>query len=198
MNDAQKNLFVQRLMFDPVSYIHPQRFQLPAYLALPRQRAIINQWLLQQYSLAVETSEMIKLSKQTQLLLQHWSQLPQIAFLLACQRLRAELARGGLLFKLPAWAKQFALLPLRDSAASGLSIKLSTVKIMAVGLSELLSWENDLPLWLRQRLLLLFSTESETLVHTASYVSASPDLALFLLAAQHAKSYYDPSFTTIA
>lgn len=203
MNSATKKKkpsVLHHLMLNPASYIHRQRLQLSVSSFNPQQQAVINRILLKRYALNVETVEINKLNKPTQWLVQYWYQLPQITFLIACQRLRAELARGGLLLKLPNWARQFALLPLRDSNAQKSSRHLSINKISAMGLSELLSWEAHLPCWLTQRLLLLIPGESETFLQTQDVrnTAITPDLNLFLLAAQHAKNHYDPTFAKIA
>ena len=189
---------LEHVMLNPVSYIHRQRLQLPISFSNPRQQAVINRILLKRYALNVETVEINQLNKPTQWVVQYWYQLQQITFLIACQRSRATLARGGLLLKLPNWARQFALLPLRDSSAQKSSIHLSTDKILALGLSELLSWEAHLPSWLMQRLLLLLPSESEEFIQKFTRQAITPDLNLFLLAAQHAKNHYDPNFANIA
>ena len=201
MNNAinkKKPPILQQLMLNPASYIHQQRLQLSVSSFNPQQQAVINRILLKRYALNVEKVEINQLNKPTQWVVQYWYQLRQITFLMTCQRSRAALARGGLLLKLPSWARQFALLPLRDSSAQKSSINLSTDNILALGLLELLSWEAHLPSWLMQRLLLLLPSKSEEFIQKFTRHAITPDLNLFLLAAQHAKNHYDPSFANIA
>lgn len=193
----KKTSTLHHLMLNPASYIHQQRLHLSLATFNRQQQAVINRILLKRYALDVASVETNQLNKPTQWVVQHWKQLRQIAFLMACQRSRATLARGGLLLKLPNWARQFALLPLRDSSAQS-SIHLSTDKILALGLSELLSWEAYLPSWLMQRILLLLPSEHEVWIQNLTRHAITPDLNLFLLAAQHAKNHYDPSFANIA
>ena len=112
---------MQTVMFDPLAYIHPERLPLPMSMSAgfdaPAQRAAINTMLLDRYRLSVEPiPQRQRQAEAAKLLLRYWFRLPQIAFLLGCQRLRLALSRRGLLLRLPAQAQLFMTLPLLRNA----------------------------------------------------------------------------------
>jgi type III secretion system OrgA/MxiK family protein len=109
----------QTVMFDPLAYIHPERLQLPTGFASPAQRAALNRLLLAHFGLDAAQSatqaaahEDVQETAAEKLLLKHWFHLPQIVFLLGCQRLRLALSRRGAMLQLPAAAQAFMTLPL--------------------------------------------------------------------------------------
>lgn len=110
---------MQIVMFDPLAYIHPERLPLPMSMSAgfdaPAQRAAINTMLLDRYRLSAEPVPQ-RQAEAAKLLLRYWFRLPQIAFLLGCQRLRLALSRRGLLLRLPAQAQLFMTLPLLCNA----------------------------------------------------------------------------------
>lgn len=187
----------QKLMFDPLSYIHAERFSLENKAISLKQRAVINEMLLSSYQLTIDKPLLVPGSLAATLAKQ-WVDLPKVAFLLGCQRLRAELVMSGALFKLPAWARHFAEMPVRESAAGNLAasgkIAISDAYLSAQGLAEILSWQTSLPSWLWQRLPLLFSQKSDTFLREGAVRAPrlnAPDITLFILAGQYAKNYSD-------
>ncbi len=202
----QKNA-VQEVMFDPLSYIHPARFRLSDNLMQSSQRAVINDMLLRCYQLTTADTTAMLLGGVTLTMIKHWRRLPQIAFLFGCYRLRNALARRGALLRLPEWARLFAEMPLCVDTSSmsnsalhmkDISTELSVDMIYAQGLGEFLSWQTALPLWLRQRLSLQFSPQTEAWLQNNTLrlaMQPSPNIFLFTFAMQYAKNHPDPSFT---
>ena len=205
-NLMQKNA-IQEIMFDPLSYIHPARFHLSVNLTQRSQRTVINDMLLHCYQLTTVDTTAMLIGGVALTMIKHWRRLPQIAFLFGCYRLRNTLLRRGALLRLPEWARRFAEMPLCVDAplikinglhATDIFSELSVEAIYAQGLGEFLSWQAALPLWLRQRLSLLFSPQTEALLQTNTLSIAtlqSPNLFLFTFAMQYAKNHPDPSFT---
>lgn len=205
-NLMQKNA-IQEVMFDPLSYIHPARFRLSDNLKQYSQRAVINDMLLRCYQLTTVDTTAMLIGGVALTMIKHWRRLPQLAFLFGCYRLRNVLARRGALLRLPEWARLFAEMPLCVDTSSmnnsgfhmnDIAAELSADMIYAQGLGEFLSWQTALPLWLRQRLSLQFSLQSETLLQNNTLRSAMqqpPNIFLFTFAMQYAKNHPDPSFT---
>lgn len=201
MNNLMQKNAVQEIMFDPLSYIHPARFRLSANLMQPSQRAVINDMLLRSYQLTTVDTTTMLIGGVALTMIKHWWRLPQIAFLFGCYRLRNALLRRGALLRLPAWARQFAEMPLCANTSlvnnsgfyiADIATELSVEMIYAQGLGEFLSWQAALPLWLRQRLSLQFAPQSEALLQTNTL--QPPNLFLFTFAMQYAKNHPDPAF----
>lgn len=107
MNRQPLPIIWQRIIFDPLSYIHPQRLQIaPEMIVRPAARAAANELILAAWLLKNGEKECIQNSL-TQLWLRQWRRLPQVAYLLGCHKLRADLARQGALLGLPDWAQAF-------------------------------------------------------------------------------------------
>jgi len=180
---------VQAVMFDPLSYIHPERLTLPAAFGAPGQHAIINRMLLDHYQLSSDLPRVMPGSLDY-LLLKHWLQLPQLAYLLACQRFRVALSRGGKLLSLPDWARSFAVLPLSHSGddampAGGLDI----TTMLQQGLVDLLSRCHGVAPALRQRIPLLFPHIVKMAEFPPPAAAAERDDILLILALQHVKKF---------
>ncbi|WP_161539908.1 type III secretion apparatus protein OrgA/MxiK [Glaciimonas sp. PCH181] len=186
---------LQTVIFDPLSYIHPVHFMLPTTFDNAMQHAIINRMLIDHYQLCSELP-VIASGSRDQVFLKYWSQLPQLAYLLACQRFRVALSRGGKLLNLPHWARSFAMLPLPLSNDTPMSVGvLNTTTLLKYGLTDLLSHCRGLTPTMRQRLPLLFPFIVKT--KTTMLPAPLPILApaakagsgdiLFTLALQHVK-----------
>ncbi|OIV46565.1 hypothetical protein BK025_10565 [Sodalis sp. TME1] len=92
-------------MYDPLTWIHPARFALPARLDGIAQRSILNGMLISLYGLSLERPALPAHSLPRQFV-EAWHLLPQTALLMACQRHRASLARGGCGAGLPRGLRQ--------------------------------------------------------------------------------------------
>jgi type III secretion system OrgA/MxiK family protein len=180
---------LQTVMFDPLSYIHPERFALPARLDAARQHAIINRMLLDHYRLSSCVPRAAPGSLD-HLLAQHWELLPQLAYLLACQRFRVALLRGGRLLKVPAWARSFAILPLqRPDDADAAADTLGSTALLEHGLVELLSRCRHAAPALQQRIPLLFPSFGKTTALPPPCATTQGGNSLLILALQHVKSF---------
>ncbi|CRL46375.1 Oxygen-regulated invasion protein OrgA [Sodalis glossinidius str. 'morsitans'] len=175
------------VMFDPLTWIHPSRFALPASLDGIAQRSIVNDMLISLYGLSLERPALPTHSLPRQFV-EAWHLLPQIALLMACQRHRASLAKGGYGASLPDWLRQFAALSLVSSRSSPGETIPPPAQLLAWGKYELLAFAGSLPRGLRQRLDLLFPPEEGR--DDLSRLSLPPPCRLLLkLAFQHAKRH---------
>lgn len=180
---------LQTVMFDPLSYIHPQRFALPDALNSAKQHAIVNRMLLDHYQLS-SCIPSVAPGGLDDLLLNNWIRLPQSAYLLACQRFRIALSRGAKLLSLPGWARSFAMLPLSQSGYDAIPADgLSATALLAYGFADLLSHCQGSALALRQRIPLLFPPRAETVVFPAPIATAERNDILLILALQHVKKF---------
>lgn len=104
---------MQKIVYDPVSWIHPQRFSMPVSFSSSRCRSILNDMLFHHYRL---TPGILDIGNSNErYLICHWSIIPHAAFMAACQRYRASLAYYGQLVHLDSVTRQFAMLDLVDS-----------------------------------------------------------------------------------
>ncbi|WP_237884957.1 secretion system protein [Pseudomonas sp. PGPR40] len=181
---------LQRILAEPLSYLHPQRLPVPAGFDGPEARNLINRILVEGLALQGPWPSM-PLTAVANRWVRHWAQLPYIAALMGAHRLLPNLARGAALQRLPLPLRRFAGCSLGDR--SGLSIQCSPVsmeQVEAAGLNALWSWYEQVPPMLLERLTLQFS-ESVVRLHRQWPVT-EPDTALFFLAVQHARLHPNP------
>lgn len=172
------------MMFDPVSYIHPGHFALPESLSSPRQRAVVNEILI--VALGLDTHwpfDRVGIAERAWLL--NWRRLPQVAYLMGCQALKAGLCRRAALLSLPAWATAFARLPLLEPTSPTGPHPPSHADLLAEGFSRLTAMAAPLPEPVRQRLPLLFASNVARIAHCPGAF----DLRLFVTALQYAKKH---------
>ena len=89
---------LQRVIYDPLSYIHPERIRIvPELSAQPAQRAAVNELLIRAGRLDICSTESRYVLREplVQHLLCQWDLLVQVAFLLGCSARRGELAWQG-------------------------------------------------------------------------------------------------------
>lgn len=173
---------LQRVLFDPLSYLHPYRVQFPANLtATSAARAAVNELLLSVFRLEVCHISLDPLARQW---VRHWYHLPQAAYLIGCHALRAELAWGGGALNLPDWANNFTVIALPDAISIAQPAALGHDKLLTAGYARLQSWTSRLPKPLAQRLPLLFPPYIDS---AAPQPAADP--LILTLALQHAQRY---------
>jgi type III secretion system OrgA/MxiK family protein len=189
----------QTVMFDPLAYIHPDRFSLPPGFDTPAQRMAINRLLLTRYQLTSEAMPAVLPARQNdaaKLVLNHWFVLPQIVFLLGCRRLRLALSRRGAVLRLPAAAQAFLALPLlmqagRADEASEASNAMAPDRnaLMREGARQLHLTLGELPAALSRRMALLFAPAfDDAAVQDDFHDMRDPAHALTLtMAIQHVK-----------
>ncbi|MEJ8674085.1 type III secretion apparatus protein OrgA/MxiK [Chromobacterium amazonense] len=174
---------LQRVLFDPLSYLHPGRLSLTASLTEPATaRAAVNSLLLAVFKMEhnCDDSLLDSLARQW---LRHWLRLPQTAYLIGCHFLRADLAwRAGQL-ALPEWAHAFSTIALPTEAAPRQAAP-SHNAILRAGYARLLPWRARLPTPLAQRLPLLFPPHVDTVT-----AQQGADPLILTLALQHAQRH---------
>ncbi|EPE0972890.1 oxygen-regulated invasion protein OrgA [Salmonella bongori] len=183
MNRQSLSIIWQKVIFDPLSYIHPQRLQIASEMIVrPAARAAANELILAALQLKIEEKENIQNSL-TQLWLRQWHRLPQIAYLLGCHKLRADLARQGALLKLPDWAQAF--LAMHQGTSLSVCDKAPNHRfLLSVGYGQLNALNKCLPESLAQRFPLLFPP----FIEEAAKQDAV-EMSILLLALQYAQKY---------
>lgn len=183
MAKSSRSPALLRVLFDPLSYLHPRRLSLPPALTeSAAARAAANELLLGAYRLDSDCVD-LELDALARQWLRHWQRLPQVAYLIGCHSLRAGLAwRGGLL-TLPEWAHTFSAIALPTDAAPPQPIP-GHDALLRAGYARLQAWRERLPLPLAQRLPLLFPSHVDT-------VEPAPgaDPLILTLALQHAQRH---------
>lgn len=172
MNRQPLPIIWQRIIFDPLSYIHPQRLQIaPEMIVRPAARAAANELILAAWRLKNGEKECIQNS------------LTQVAYLLGCHKLRADLARQGALLGLPDWAQAF--LAMHQGTSLSVCNKAPNHRfLLSVGYAQLNALNEFLPESLAQRFPLLFPP----FIEEASKQDAV-EMSILLLALQYAQKY---------
>lgn len=179
MNKQPFPVTLQRVLFDPLSYLHPQRVGFPANLtARPAERAAANELLLAAFRLEVYPFDLTPLAREW---VRHWYRLPQTAYLIGCHTLRAQLAWEGGLLNLPVWASHFTSITFPTNVASGLQ-NIDNNLLMKTGYARLQAWSSQLPKPLAQRFTLMFPTHIDT-----APLQPAADPLILTLALQHAQ-----------
>lgn len=172
---------LQCVLFEPLSYLHPQRVHIPANLTVrSAAQAAANELLLHAYRLEVRCAALSPLARQW---VRHWNHLPQVAYLIGCHTLRAELAWGGGGLNLPVWAHPFTTIVLPVTQPAGQAVTSHDI-LLKTGYSQLLPWASKLPEPLEQRFPLLFPSNIDTVA-----LQPAADPLILTLALQHAQRY---------
>jgi type III secretion system OrgA/MxiK family protein len=178
---------LQRILTEPLSYLHPQRLTVPAGFEGGEARDVLNRILLDGLALQESWPSTALTAVATQWV-RHWRELPYIATLMGAYRLMPDLARGASLLRLP--------MPVRQFASCGLGARgplapeafpVCVEQVEAAGLNALWGWHSHVPPLLLERLPLQFS-EPVVRLHRQWPVT-EPDTALFFMAVQHARRY---------
>lgn len=183
---------LHRVVFDPLSYIHPQRSGIvPELIKRPAERAAVNELLIRTGRLDTHIGESYHLLQDpvVQHLLLQWDLLVQTAFLLGCSARRGELAWQGKLLCLPEWARLFLRVNLLPAAAPCRIPKSVHGGLLCTGYSLLQGSFSHFPRFLTQRISLLFPPQVES-----AQLSSPVDPLMLLLALQHAQRYPDKLF----
>ncbi len=172
------------VLFNPLSWMHPQRLPLKTGFDGIRQRSIINDMIIEAHGWSTQRPVLPETGLAPHFISQ-WHFLPQVALLIACQRHRAALTRQGRFMSLPAWVRSFAQLEIVDSAAPLPAAVRIPETLLAWGKNELVAGGRQLPAVIRQRISLLFSSDMDRDGNAGFHPSPSPLLIKF--AFQHAK-----------
>lgn len=93
------NLALRKIIYDPISYIHPQRVSLNnARISNPVLRSITNEMILLQYNLSVEH---FSLNSSLIYYINNWKLFPLICLLSGCHFYRERFAERGFFYKIP-------------------------------------------------------------------------------------------------
>ncbi len=111
---------VMNIIYNPISWIHPERFSLPSGFMTPGCHRIINDILIENFSLSVEPLDLN--NERERYLAAHWHLLPKAAFMVACQRHKSNLFQCGIWWKLEKSVRQFSLLHLLEGNPMNVSI----------------------------------------------------------------------------
>lgn len=179
---------LDRILFGPLSWIHPERVRIPDQFNRGLCRSVINQVLLDALNISTQYDHRIS-NGLTRLFIDNWFILPKVAFLMSCQRYRACLAYGGKLEMLSAMARQFAQLELIETSRCPSDISPDVQWLRAQAINELLCFSQDLPDAIRQRIPLLFPGGGA--ISLERQINPTADVLLLRLAIQHAKRYRD-------
>jgi len=197
---------LKRVMFDPLSYIHPRRLKTPSCFDTPRHRAVLNRIILDNLMIAPERST-IQVSLRQGRLLRHWLNVPQVSTLIGAQLLKSDLAWRGSLLRLSASVRAFLGMPfhrLIDTApAFSLNPKrlpdqfsLSSsetcnifYQIQRVGLTCMLDWQRTASSDLLCRLRLMFAPELDAVFDQPRRQLDDGELFLISQALQYAKNH---------
>ena len=180
----------QRILTEPLDYLHAQRLTVPSGFEAADARRVINQILFEGLPQAGPWPAMPQTAI-AHMWIGQWRQLPRIASLMGAWRLFPQLARGGALQHLPRSLRTFA--SCNPGARVSLPIPSSASPIQqveAAGFNALSGWSADLPLPLFDRLALQFSPQVVDL--HKQWPVAKPDPTLFFLAVQHARLHPNP------
>jgi type III secretion system OrgA/MxiK family protein len=200
---------LERIMLDPLSYIHQRRFRLPDNINTPRQHAVLNEILTSSFSGELADLTLARHSAQY-VLLRYWRQLPYVCMLAGAQLLKTDLVWRGRFLRLPAKVRSFMELPLWGShsqmtgavGANGLSLASPGfssrntdeelfLQVQGSGLLCLLNWQQDAPEALLGRLRLLFPPELDRCFENLRRSILTSELFLLSQAIQYAKSHPD-------
>lgn len=191
MNKEPISVILQRILFNPLSYIHPQRIQHPLSVGdySSKEVSAVNELLLHSLNLEYDDSN-IKLSSLMQKIIRQWNQLPQVAYLIGCHALRKELTWNGAYLQLPCWVRRFMLIDIPNHNITANPIikgrdALCNNYIMNLGYSFLVYWAHELPQSIFQRMQLLFPPMDDLVVFETKEIKP----LILILALQYAKTY---------
>lgn len=175
---------MEMIIYDPISWIHPQRLLLPNAFYTTRCMSIINDIILNEFQLSTTALDFSN-SKELYLA-RHWQVLSQAAFMAICHRYRASLAYYGLFSSLDRITKQFMLCELVESKDE-LRGAISFDELWAKASQALMLFGLSTSAVMKQRIPLLFP---KPLIENNVTVSRAEDNDLLLtMAIQYASRY---------
>ncbi|CNF34460.1 hypothetical protein [Yersinia kristensenii] len=173
---------MQKIIYDPLSWIHPQRFSVPSEFVTPRCRSILNDMVLAHYELSTDALNVE--DEKERYLVCHWHLIPQVAWMAVCQRYKASLFRYGLWGKLDSAIQRFALFDIYDTHYEHPSV-FSLDELGLLAKHEISLFACSVSQGLKQRIPLLFP-ESREEGDIALYPTECNDLVM-RIAVQYAK-----------
>lgn len=172
---------MNRIIYDPVSWIHPQRFTVPDMFSSARCCSILNDNLLSNYKLS--TGMLNYNNSKEKYLAHHWHILSKASYMAVCQRYRSSLAYQGSFIKLDDVTRKFAQSRLIDSKDEFRG-EIDISQLWGAACQELIAFSASVSTVMKERIPLLFPESLET---NGSFLSQSSDNELLLrMAIQHA------------
>ncbi len=150
------NLALRKIIYDPISYIHPQRVSLNnTPINNPVLRSITNEMILLQYNLSVEH---FNLNSSLIYYINNWNLFPLICLLSGCHFYRERFAERGFFYKVPAVLRDYlSAIPLEINEKARYKPGIANYhNIITCGFSTLLPYIRQQPLAMQQRFNLLF------------------------------------------
>ncbi|MCJ8653029.1 type III secretion apparatus protein OrgA/MxiK, partial [Escherichia coli] len=150
------NLALRKIIYDPISYIHPQRVSLNnARISNPVLRSITNEMILLQYNLSVEH---FSLNSSLIYYINNWKLFPLICLLSGCHFYRERFAERGFFYKIPEVLRNYlSAIPVEINEKARYKPGIVNYQnIITCGFSTLLPYVRQQPLAMQQRFNLLF------------------------------------------
>lgn len=176
--------YSERIMSDPVSWIHPSRTGLPELCCGGIPRGIINKTLAQQFSLD-EDHGLKCVGSIAQAVIDNWYLLREAAWNMACQRYRAWILQNEAPDFLTPKARFFMQLNIIPAVSYGRE-KLDEIKMWQLAYAELSPLSALLPEAVIKLIRLLFPAGIN---EVPAGNKSEFDSVLFLMAIQHAKKF---------
>jgi len=174
----------QRIISDPVSWIHPSRTGLPDLCCEGIPRGIINKNLVRQFSLD-EDNSLITEGSIAQAVIDNWYLLREAAWNMACQRYRAWILHDESQGFLTPKVRSFMMLNIIPAELYGRE-KVDEIKMWQLAYAELLPLHSLLPEAVIKRLRLLFPAGIR---EVSTENKSGFDSVFFFMAIQHAKKF---------
>lgn len=150
------NLALRKIIYDPISYIHPQRVSLNnTPINNPVLRSITNEMILLQYNLSVEH---FNLNSSLVYCINNWNLFPLICLFSGCHFYRERFAERGFFYKVPAVLRDYlSAIPVEINEKARYKPGIANYhNIITCGFSTLLPYIRQQPLAMQQRFNLLF------------------------------------------
>lgn len=178
---------LMRVLFDPLSYIHPSRLDAGQIPSDPGIRSAVNDVLLARYGLTDSLMVLPGGKDPAALLVERWRCLPHAIFLLGCHAAFDSLPYGGILGRLPEFARRFAQQPARMPRPALPPRAVSEEQLWQLGVRQLQPFCQRLPPALLARLKLMVPVAAEPYFHSDRRTGiVCRDTVLLTMALQHA------------
>lgn len=172
------------IIFDPVSWIHPTRFQLPTKMESARCRSILNDIILHQNRLSTDIINLA--NSRESYLAHHWRVLGKAAFMAVCHRYRSSLAYNGLMLRLDPITLQFTQSELTASRDEVRGI-ITFDNLNYLACKELMAFSSTVSLAMKERIPLLFQEMDPEDSNDILSTSSADNEILIRMAIQYAK-----------
>ncbi|MFS2221675.1 hypothetical protein [Pantoea sp. B65] len=175
---------VERIVADPISWIHSSWAQAPASCTTGIARGIINKIVVRQFSLD-DAATLVTDCGSTPMIIDHWYMLREAVWYMACQRYRQQLRQSEARLLLCARARSFMRIEIVPPLFCD-SEAIDTPLLWQLAWAELCPLFSSLPDGVVKRIRLLFPQQMDA---SCRGMVRDFDSMLFLMAIQHARKY---------